>query len=122
MNKCFSVFMGIFIAIGLCAVYGQSAANTSEQDARINWVKKCLLDFNKINGMKRSEVEKSFPQDGGLQFIPFVRYLHPECNFFKVDVYYDFKRDANDHNCPISSPDDLVTNISLPYIESPAWE
>ena len=107
----------------IIASYGESVPPaTAEQEARIDWVVNCLVDFNKIMGMKRAEVEKLFPKDGGIQFTPFVRYLHPECAYFKIDVYYDFKTDPKDQYRPISGPDDLVTNVSRPYIESPDWE
>ena len=116
--------MGVFIATGLYTSYGESAPPaTTEQEARIHWVEKCLVDFGRIRvGMTRSDVDKIFPQDGGIQCVSPVRYIHPECGYFMIDVSFDFKRNPDDQNRAITSPDDLVTNISRPYIEYPAYD
>jgi hypothetical protein len=80
----------------------------------------CLKGFKDItNGMTRAEVEKRLSMDGGLQGASPVRYLDAGCNCFKVNVEFDFKRDAADQNRAISSKDDKVTRVSKPYLEQP---
>jgi len=80
----------------------------------------CLKSFASItNGMTRAEVEKRLEEDGGLQGASPVRYLDSGCNCFKIDVEFDFKGDAADHNRAISSKDDRVIRVSKPYLERP---
>jgi len=87
---------------------------------RVKWVAKCLEDFQAIKtGMTREDVEKRFQMDGGLQGVSPVRFTHPECSYFKIDVEFSFKRDPQDQNRAIVSPDDKATKVSKPYIERP---
>jgi hypothetical protein len=84
------------------------------------WVENCLKDFQTIKaGMTRSEVESKFPMDGGLQSVSPVRFVHPTCPYFKIDVEFDFKRNAADQNRAIRGKDDKVMKVSKPYIERP---
>ncbi len=71
------------------------------------------------NGMSRADVEGIFTLDGGLQSASPVRFLHPGCPHFKVNVEFDFKRDAADQNRAITSEDDKVVRVSKPYVARP---
>ena len=116
--------MGVFVAFGIHATYGQSARpDTIEQEARVRWVEKCMGDFEKIKlGMTRSDVDKIFPHDGGIQRPSPVRYVHPECFYFMVDVSYDVKKNPQDQFRPTPTQNDPVTNISRPYLAHPAYD
>lgn len=95
----------------------QQAAGTRD---RVTWVAKCLKDFQAIKvGMTRQHVEKRFHLDGGLQGVSPVRFTHPECPYFKIDVEFSFKRNPQDQNRAITSPDDRATKVSKPYFETP---
>jgi hypothetical protein len=84
------------------------------------WVEACVKDFESLHpGMTRSEVQARFFMDGGLQGISPVRFTHPSCPYFKVDVEFDFKRDANDQNRAIQAGTDRVIRVSKPYLERP---
>ena len=81
---------------------------------------KCLKDFQSIKpGMTRAEIQKVFPMDGGLQAFSPVRFTHPDCPYFKIDISFIFQRDTNDQNRAIFSPDDKAIGISKPYIQTP---
>jgi len=85
-----------------------------------DWVHECLRDFESIKpGMTRHEVEQRFPMDGGLQGVSPVRFTHPRCMYFKVDVYFLFERNQNDQGRAIWGQNDRVTTVSKPYIERP---
>ena len=87
---------------------------------REGWVARCLEDFQTIKpGKTRAEIEKKFPMDGGLQTVSPVRFTHPDCPYFKVDVAFGFKRDPEDQNRAVLSPHDEATAVSKPYIETP---
>ena len=101
-----------------CAQSDNAQKDTGEN--HVKWVTKCLMDFDSIKpGMTREEIAKRFPMDGGLQAVSSVRFTHPSCRYFKMDVEFDFKRDATDQNRAIKRKNDKVTKVSKPYIERP---
>jgi hypothetical protein len=71
------------------------------------------------NGMTRAAVGKRLTMDGGLQGASPVRFIDPACPCFKINVEFDFKRDAADQNRAIMGKDDKVLRVSKPYLESP---
>jgi len=84
------------------------------------WVESCLKDFEFVKvGMTRSQVESKLSKDGGLHTASQVHFVHPACRYFKIDVEFEFKRDAADQNRAIKGKDDRVTKVSKPYIERP---
>lgn len=92
------------ITVGLAA--DQDAERKVRRD-RMAWVAKCLKDFQAIKvGMTRKEIEMQFQQDGGLQGVSPVRFTHPDCPYFKVDVEFSFKRNPQDMGRAMISPDD----------------
>jgi hypothetical protein len=80
----------------------------------------CFKNFESItNGMTRAEVEKKLTMDGGLQTVSPVRFLDPACPGFKINVEFDFKRNAIDQNRAIETKADKVIRVSKPYLERP---
>jgi hypothetical protein len=67
--------------------------------------------------MTRGEVAGRFAMDGGIQGVSPVRFVHPGCPYFKVDVEFEFRKDAADQGRGISSKDDKVIRVSKPYME-----
>lgn len=101
----------------------QGMAETKEKKDRLRWIKKCIADFKKVKlGMTREEVGKLLPWDGGFQGFVAVRFCHPECRFFKVDVEFSVKRNPSDQDRVINSPKDKVVAVSKPYIEYPIMD
>lgn len=83
----------------------------------------CQKVFESIKvGMTRSEVAASFQLDGGLQGVSPVRFLHPDCPNFKVDVEFDFQRDAADQNRAVIGKNDKVVRVSKPYQQQPFFD
>ena len=108
----------IGLVISLCLANGEAPQAKTSQERTV-WVEKCLRDFEGIKpGMTRGEIQKKFPMAGGFQTVSPVRFTHPECGYFKVDVEFDFKRNEKDQNRVIESPDDKATKVSRPYIVS----
>ena len=80
----------------------------------------CLKDFETLKpGMSRSEISRLFPLDGGIHRISVVRFTHPDCPYFKVDVEFEFDRNPDDQNRPTRGDNDRSTKISKPYLEAP---
>ena len=97
-------------------------AQHQKLDTRLNkdcttWVKNCLRDFETIKvGMTRGEIMSRFRMDGGLQPAASpIRFVHPACRYFKIDVAFDFKRNT------WGKDDDKAIKVSKPYIEKPIW-
>jgi hypothetical protein len=112
----------IGLVLSLCLANGETPQAKPNQERTV-WVEKCLRDFEGIKpDMTRGEIEKKFPMDGGSQGVSPVRFTHPECGYFKVDIEFDFKRNEKDQNRAIISPDDKATKISRPYIERPVMD
>ena len=85
------------------------------------WVEGCLKDFESLKpGMTRKEVDEKLEQDGGIQFVGKMRYQHPDCPYFKVDIEFACSRDAEGRI--MSKPTDKVTAISNPYLEWPVMD
>ena len=70
-------------------------------------------------GMKRSEVEKHFVSDGGLQFPDRWRYTHPRCAYIKLEIEF---KPAPDRGPDLISKNDTVKSISKLYIEYPVTD
>jgi hypothetical protein len=100
-------------------VYAGGGSTSVHPDLeRQKWVWDCLKDFRSIKpGMTRREVQMRFPMDGGLHSASLMRFVHPQCECFKIDVSFSFKRNPEDQNRAICAPDDPVTEVSKPYIE-----
>ena len=87
---------------------------------RTQWVESCLKDFESIKaGMTRGQLEAKLTMDGGLQGVSPVRFAHPACGYFKMDVEFEHKRDAANQGRAIADKADKVTKVSKPYIERP---
>ena len=83
----------------------------------------CFKSFESItNGMTRGEVEKKLMMDGGLQTVSPVRFLDPACPGFKINVEFDFKRNAIDQNRAVETKADKVIRVSKPYLEHPSMD
>ena len=87
------------------------------------WVESCLKDFESIKvGMTRGQVEAKLTMDGGAQSVSPVRFVHPVCRYFKIEVEFAFKRNAADQGRAIEDKADKVTKVSKPYIERPFFD
>jgi len=117
----------ILVFIILSVIVGSYAATKIDHEKlnreHIEWVKKCLQDFNSIKpGITRGEIEKKFRHDGGLIASPFsVRFTHPSCPYFKIDVRFVSKSNTDDQSWKWEK-EDKVDSVSKPYIERPFYD
>ena len=116
----FIIAAGILLSV--CAGQGNDEQEKIKLERRA-WVQQCLTDFKSVKtGMTRVEVETKLRIDGGLQGVSPVRYIHPDCDYFKIDVEFEFKRDEKNQNRAILSPEDKVKTVSRPYIDFPVFD
>jgi len=100
--------------------HADSAKVSASDKEHIAWVGRCLNDFTAIKpGMTRQEVEGKFKLDGGLQSASPVRFVHPACPYFKIEVEFDFRQDHTNQGRAITAKDDKVIRVSKPYLEAP---
>lgn len=120
----FSIFTACIGCACIVLLHAQAPLAKPQADKDYTqWVESCLKDFESVKvGMTRSQVEGKLSKDGGLQILSPVRFTHPACGYFKIDVEFEFKRDAADQNRAIIGEVDRVTKISKPYIESPFFD
>jgi hypothetical protein len=104
------------ISIGVFLSADEGSKETQEKTfERQAWVEKCLRDFEAIKpGMTRKEVQAQLHSDGGLQGVSPVRFVHPECPYFKIDVEFSFGRDEADQGRALRSDEDPVVRVSKP--------
>lgn len=123
--KTILIFRIFAACVGLACVallHAQEPPLRAQPDKnQTQWAESCLKDFESIKtGMTRGEVEAKLAMDGGLQSVSPVRYAHPACGYFKMDVEFEFKRNAADQNRAVADKADKVTKVSKPYIERPS--
>ena len=94
--------------------------NSVKQQDSCTVVKEALDDSLHIKvGMTRREVEKYFSPDGGLQSFSTTRYVYLKCEFIKVNISF---KSALRGKQNLRSPDDIVENVSKPYLEYPVTD
>lgn len=108
------------IICGLLAVKepGPRQSSVKQQDS-CAVVKEALDDSLHIKvGLTRREVEKHFTPDGGLQFFSTTgsstRYVYLKCELIKVNISF---KSAVRGKQNLRSPNDIVENVSKPYLE-----
>jgi hypothetical protein len=66
-------------------------------------------------GIKRKDIDKVFTQDGGISFRAEGRYVFRECPYIKIKIKFSEDGAAIGNE----SPEDVITEISSPYLEAP---
>ena len=90
---------------------------------KLQWVQKCLADFQAIKvGMTRRQVDSMFRTDGGFQGVVTVCFTHPTCRYFKIDVEFDVQRNPAEQGRVVKGMGDKVIRVSKPYIEAPNYD
>src|SRR4029077_17148776 len=112
--------MGCVLAI-VSALLSHTATSATTSDKIADCcdaVNKVIADVGAIRaGATRRELERHFLVDGGLNFPRQTRYVYESCPEIKFTV--DFKLSDSDGQ-GLSSPDDVVTKVSEPFLEGPA--
>ena len=120
MKRAIVLMMIASMCVGASLLLAADSGDKAKQRDRIIWVRKCMTELQSIRpGMTRAAVEKKFQMDGGLQGYVTVRYVHPDCSYFKVDVKFTVKRDSDDQGRVVPTPEDNTVSVSKPYIENP---
>ena len=87
-------------------------------DDRVCWVARSLLEMKSIRqGSTREELLKVFVGEGGVSSRFKRRYAYRDCPHFKVDVEFS-AADSPDEKLK-EHPQDIVTQISTPFLEWP---
>lgn len=96
------------------ATAGKLASTTPDHTA---WLAASLLEMQAIKpGMTRGDVLNVFQEEGGLSTRTARRYAYRDCPYIKVDVKFDPVGSLDDKLT--SAPEDRITQISRPFLES----
>jgi hypothetical protein len=71
------------------------------------------------SGMIRRQVELNFRSDGGMQVRDVTRYVYRSCDYIRVDVHFKLAKPVNSIK---ELPDDIVTEVSTPYLAHPTMD
>jgi hypothetical protein len=99
----------------------QQAGNAQQintQDQLEALIREAISAVGKLKeGSIRSEVERDFILDGGLQSRGTSRYIFKNSRYIKIEV--TFSNDERSGSWIDGSPEDRVVNVSKPYLEYP---
>jgi hypothetical protein len=98
------------------------AQSPPESQSPTEWIANSLKEIQKIKvGMTRGDLLKVFTTEGGLSTGLTRTFVYRECPYIKVDV--EFKpvgrpaRNADGRVTLVESKEDVISNISKPYLE-----
>ncbi|MBN2474751.1 MAG: hypothetical protein JXB62_09095 [Pirellulales bacterium] len=82
------------------------------------WYWQCYEDLSAVKpGMTRREIGNRVWGDGGLSMdtCECEDFVHPACPALKIRIEFAVKHD--DQNLPVRSQDDIVVDVSVPFVE-----
>jgi hypothetical protein len=100
-----------------------SAQSPQKSQSHTEWMANSLEEMQKIKvGMTREDLLKVFTTEGGLSTDLNRTYVYRECPYIKVDVEFEPvgrpARDADGRVTLVEANEDVIKNISKPYL---AW-
>jgi hypothetical protein len=113
-----SAAIGAVISVQVTPRAGQGP---SSQD-HVAWVAQTLKQMQTIKpGMTRMDLLKVFTTEGGLSIGLRRTFVSRECPYFKVDVEFEAvghpSRDVNGRVTLVEGSQDIIVNISRPYLQ-----
>jgi hypothetical protein len=99
------------------------AQSPQKSQSHTEWMANSLEEMQKIKvGMTREDLLKVFTTEGGLSTDLNRTYVYRECPYIKVDVEFEPvgrpARDADGRVTLVEANEDVIKNISKPYL---AW-
>jgi hypothetical protein len=120
MTRITATLLSLFI---LLIPMPASAQNSPEAREHTEWIAESLREMNAIEvGMTRGELLRVFTTEGGLSTGLVRTYVYRGCPYMKVDVEFEpvgrSAHDAEGRDTLVESEEDLITQLSKPYL---AW-
>jgi hypothetical protein len=110
------IIFGMIVALLTIAPIHSGTPETKNKcaDSHCEWVENSLKEMQTIKeGMTRRQLKSVFMEEGGT-FNRFGRsYIYRKCQFFRVSVKFKPVGDLKNHS---ESPDDMITEISEPFL------
>jgi hypothetical protein len=120
MTRITATLLSLFI---LLVPMPASAQMSPEAREHTEWIAESLREMNTIEvGMTRGELLRIFMTEGGLSTGLMRTYVNRRCHYIKVDVEFEPvgrpAHDAEGRVTLVESDEDLITQLSKPYL---AW-
>lgn len=98
--------------------------DSASQEMRNKWMNKILRQILAIKpGMRRSDLDALFRQDGGINPIGHqYRYVLKECPSIKVDVQFKASAGTNESQQSPKRQDAEIESVSRPYLQWPIMD
>ena len=111
--------------IALCLIINTTSVAeelSSVTREHTEWVAESLREMETVRvGMTRAELLRVFATEGGLSTGLSRTYVYSECPYIKVDVEFEpvgrSARDTEGRVTLIESDEDLISQISKPYLD-----
>jgi hypothetical protein len=115
--------LAVFIAVIACVSVNVDAQQLGPDREATQWIQRALTEIQALKvGMNRGQLLLVLTTEGGLSTRSQRTYVYPRCPYIKVDIQFqtvgDPKRDPEGRVSPIESAEDIITQISRPYL---AW-
>lgn len=119
MRMSTAALMALCLIINTTSVAEELSSVTREHT---EWVAESLREMKTVRvGMTRAELLRVFATEGGLSTGLSRTYVYSECPYIKVDVEFEpvgrSARDTEGRVTLIESDEDLISQISKPYLD-----
>lgn len=119
MRMSTAALMALCLIINTTSVAEELSSVTREHT---EWVAESLREMKTVRvGMTRAELLRVFATEGGLSTGLRRTYVYSECPYIKVDVEFEpvgrSARDTEGRVTLIESDEDLISQISKPYLD-----
>jgi hypothetical protein len=112
-----------FLALSLPSISLAQTSAVAEAPALSQLVNNVLQQVQTLHpGMARSAVKAFFDQDGGLHAFGETRYDYRLCHSIKIDVKFKPATKTDDEAMREERDDDIIVEISKPYLQYPFYD
>jgi len=113
----------LLAALTVPAICFAQTAPSPEDAALSQLVESVLHDLGTLRpGMPRSALTTLLMEDGGLQSFRQTRYDFRRCRYIKIDVKFKPATKANNEPIREERDDDVIVEISKPYLQYPFYD
>jgi hypothetical protein len=112
----------VFLVVVGCVSVSANAQQVDPDREATRWIQHALTEIQAVKvGMNRAQLLLVLTTEGGISTRSQRTYVYAHCPYIKVDVRFqpvgDPNRDPEGRVSPMESAQDIITQISRPYLE-----